>query len=127
MINHKTKKMKLKDFKQHIESFPDGTNFKFGISKPFAWRGIYAEVAFEMLEQPMTKEEILANIELAYTEIFDGYKGGKNCYYDDTDINFESDYGSYTDGGYVSSWIAKIEQKEEYQSQEDRLVKLAFN
>jgi hypothetical protein len=51
--------MNLKDFKQHIESFPDGTEFKFGISEPFSWRGVYAEVAFEMLEQPMLKEEIL--------------------------------------------------------------------
>lgn len=119
--------MELKDFKQHIESFPDGKKFDFGISQPFSWRGVYAEVAFEMLEQPMTKEEILANIELAYTETFYGYKGGEYRYHDHTDIHFETDYGSWSDGGYVSCWIAKIEGKEKYQSQEDRLVKLAFS
>ena len=119
--------MELKDFKQHIESFPNGTKFEFGISQPFSWRGAYAEVAFEMIEQPMTKEEILANIELAYTETFYGYKGGEYRYNDHTDIHFETDCGSWTDGRYVSRWIAKIEDKEHYQSQEDRLVKLAFS
>ena len=119
--------MQLLDFKQHISSFPNGTQFNFGISQPFSWRGVYAEVAFEMLEQPMTKEEILANIELAYTETFRGYKGGEYRYSDHTDIHFETDRGSWTDGDYVSRWIDKFEVKEEYQSQEDRLVKLAFS
>ena len=118
--------MTLKEFKTHIESFPSGTEFNFGISKPFSWRGIYADVAFEMLEEPMTREEILANIELAYTETFRGYKGGVYEYDDHTDIHFEYNYGSWSDGDYVSRWIAKIEQKEEYKSQEERLVKLAF-
>lgn len=119
--------MKLKIFKKHIESFPNGTKFEFGISKPFSWRGVYSEVAFEMLHQPMTKEEILANIELAYTETFRGYKGGEYRYDHYTDIHFESDCGSWTDGDYASRWIAKIEEKKEYQSQEDRLVRLAFS
>lgn len=118
--------MKLKDFKQHIESFHKETIFDFGISQPFSWRGVYSEVAFEMLEQPMTKEEILANIELAYTETFEGYKGGEFRYNDHTDIHFETDCGSWTDGGYTSRWIAKFENKQAYLSQEERLVKLAF-
>lgn len=119
--------MKLKDFKKHIESFSNGTKFNFGISQPFSWRFTYKEVAFEMLERPMTKEEILSNIELAYTERFYGYKGGEYEYDDYTDIHFEKSYASWSEGDYVSSWIAKIEEKEQYQSQEERLVKLAFS
>ena len=119
--------MKLKEFKQHIESFPKGTNFNFSVSKPFSWRGVYAEVAFEMSSHPMAREEVLATIELAYTETFYGYKGGEYRYNDDTDIHFEYDSGSWTDGGYVSNWISKIEEKDAYQSQEERLVKLAFS
>lgn len=119
--------MNVSKFKNHIESFPDGKQFKFGISQPFSWRGSYDEVAFSILEQPMTKEEILAKIELAYTETFKGYKGGQYKYNDHTDIHFENDYGSYTDGGYVFRWIVKIEEeKEGYQSQEDKLIKIAF-
>jgi hypothetical protein len=119
--------MNLKQFKQHIESFPQGTQFDFGISEPFSWRGVYAEVAFNMLEQPMTKEEILSNIELAYTDTFYGHKGGEYEYGDHTDIHFEEDRSSWTDGGYVSRWISRIEEKEAYLSQEERLVKMAFS
>lgn len=120
--------MKLKDFKQHIESFTNGTQFKFGITNPFSWRGSYDEVAFSIVESPMSKEDILANINLAYTETFYGYKGGKYKYQDYTTVNFEEEGSrNYSDGRYVAQMIAKIEEKEEYQSQEDRLVKLAFS
>ncbi len=120
--------MTLKDFKQHISSFPNGTQFNFGITNPFSWRGSYDEVAFSIVESPMSKEDILANIELAYTETFYGYKGGEYKYQDYTTVNFEEE-GSchYSAGRYVAQMIAKIEEKDEYQSQEDRLVKLAFS
>lgn len=39
----------------------------------------------------MTREEILANIELAYTETFFGYNGGKYQYNDYATVNFEED------------------------------------
>lgn len=120
--------MELKDFKQHISGFPNGTQFNFGITKPFSWRGRYDEVAFSIVESPMSKEDILANIELAYTETFYGYKGGEYEYNDYTTVNFEEEGSrNYSDGRYVAQMIAKIEEKEEYQSQEDRLVKLAFS
>lgn len=118
--------MDLGEFKKHIKSFAKGTKFNFGISEPFSWRGVYAEVAFSIIELPMTREEILVNIELAYTGKFYGYKGGEYKYSDYTSIHFEDFISSYTDGSYVSEWIAKIEQKEAYKSQEERLVKTMF-
>ena len=119
--------MELKDFKQHILNFPKGTEFNYGISKPFSWRGSYDEVAFSIVESPMTREEILANIELAYTETFYGYKGGGYQYCDYTNVNFEEEGSrNYSDGRYTAQMIAKIENNEEYRSQEERLVKLAF-
>ena len=119
--------MNLGQFEQHIKSFPEGTIFKYGISEPFSWRGVYAEVAFQMLEESMTREQILERIQEAYNGIFVGYKGGEYRYCETTDVNFECDYGRYTDGGYTSQWIAKLEETEPYQSQEERLVKLAFS
>ncbi len=120
--------MAFKDFKKHISGFPNGTQFNFGITKPFSWRGSYDEVAFSIVESPMSKEDILANIELAYTETFYGYKGGEYKYDDYTTVNFEEEGSrNYSAGRYVAQIIAKIEQKEEYRSQEDRLVKLAFS
>lgn len=119
--------MNLKEFKNYIEKAETGKEFDFGISSPFSWRGSYNEVAFEILELPMTREEILANIEKAYQEIFCGYKGGEYTYGDYTPVNFEEDTGSYTDGDYCAKMIAKIEGGETYESQEIRLVKLAFS
>jgi hypothetical protein len=119
--------MELKKFKQHIESFPKGTKFSYGISKPFSWRGSYDEVAFSIVENEMSKEDILKNIELAYNETFYGYKGGEYKYNDYTNMNFEEEgSGNYSNGSYVAEMIGRIENSETYQSQEERLVKLAF-
>lgn len=119
--------MTLLDFKNYISEFPKETIFNYGISEPFSWRGSYSEVAFQFLEESMSAEKILQNINLAYEGTFYGYKGGDYTYYDYTEVNFESNYGSWTDGGYVSAKIAEIEKTESYSSQEDRLVKLAFS
>lgn len=75
----------------------------------------------------MTREEILAKIEKAYSETFYGYKGGEFTFDDYTPVNFEEDTSRYTDGGYCAEWIAKIEGSEMRQSQEERLVKLIFS
>ncbi len=120
--------MELKQFKDYISNFPEGKQFTYGISKPFSWRGSYDEVAFSMLEFSMTKEEILKNIELAYTETFIGYTGGEYRYNDWTNVNFEDeDSKYYSDGCYTAEWINKIEDEGLFLSQEERLVKLAFN
>jgi len=120
--------MNIQELKQHISGFPEGTKFNYGLSKPFSWRGSYNEVAFAIIEAPMTKEEILSNIEIAYNETFFGYKGGEYRYDDYTDINFE-EQGSrnYSSGGYTSEMIAKIEESESFLTQEERLVKIAFS
>jgi len=119
--------MELKDFKQHISNFPKGTIFPHGITQPFSWRGSYDEVAFSIVETPSTREDILANIELAYTETFYGYKGGEYQYGDHTDVNFEEEGSrNYSDGRYTAEMIAKIEGTSIHKSNEDRLVNLAF-
>ena len=120
--------MELKEFKEFIENTPHGTTFDYGISEPFSWRGSYSEVAFEFLEyNPMSREDILVNIEKAYKGTFNGWKGGEFTYDDNTDVNFEYDNGSWTDGGYCKTLIANIECNVEYESDEMKLVKLAFN
>lgn len=118
--------MNLKEFKAYIESFPKGTEFNYGISEPFVWRGIYREVAFEILEEKTTKENILKNINLAYTGVFTAYKGGEYTYNDYTEVHFEEDYSSWTDGRYVANWISKIENDKTYSDNEERFVKKAF-
>jgi len=119
--------MELKEFKQQIEQAEKGKIFNYGISEPFSWRGRYDEVTFKILEYPMTREEILEKIKMAHTGVFYGYKGGEFTYDDCTEVHFEEDESSYTDGGYCARMIAKIEGGKVYKSQEARLVKLAFS
>lgn len=119
--------MELKEFKDYIENTEKGKQFNYGISEPFSWRGSYNEVAFKILRQPMTREEILANIEKAYEGTFYGYKGGKYTYQNYTKVHFEENISSYTNGGYCARMIAEIEGGEVYETQEKRLVKLAFS
>lgn len=118
--------MNLEEFKHHIESIEEGVSFNYGISEPFSWRGSYDEVAFEIVEQPMSREEILENIQKAFTETFYGYKGGQYTYCENTPVNFEEDTFKWSDGGYCSKIIAKIEGNKPYKSQEFRLANIAF-
>lgn len=117
--------MDLITFKRHIEHKPN-TEFKYGISKPFSWRGAYDEVAFQIIDAPMKKEDVLKNIELAYSQTFVGYKGGVYRYSDWTPVRFEEGNGNYSDGKYTANIISQIEGGNIYESQEHRLVCLAF-
>lgn len=119
--------MILEQFKNHIESFPEGTMFKFGISEPFSWRGSYCEVAFAIIKAPMTRERVLERIEEAYTNTFEGYKGGSYTYDNETKVNFEEDYSCWSDDKYVLNMIAEIEGSEYVSSLQEKLVKSIFN
>lgn len=116
--------MNLEEFKDYVKSFAPGKMFDYGISEPFSWRGSYDEVAFDVLTNPMSREEILRRIEMAYTQEFHGYKGGEYRYRDYTPIHFEENVGRYTDGKYCAEWIARLEDSIPYNCQEERLVKL---
>lgn len=118
--------MTLKELKDYIESFENERVFDFGLSEPFSWRGSYDEVAFAVLEEKMTKEELLMYIDLAYTTIHYGYKGGEYRYADFTPVNFEADYGMYTGGGYCKRWIEKIKDEKIPFDRETELVELIF-
>lgn len=117
--------MILKEFKDYISQIPENTEFEYGVSEPFSWRGSYDEVAFNIVKQPMSREAILINIELAYSGTFYGYKGGEYEYNDYTPVSFEEDRSCYTDGMYCSKWIEKLGEKIE-PSPEMELVKRAF-
>lgn len=118
--------MNLKELKSYFESFEDDYVFDWSLSDPFSWRGAYDEVAFAVLKQPSTKESNLQKIKKAYTETFFGYKGGEYDYNNYTPVNFEQDTSCWTDGRYVQYKIAEIENSNLYESEEHRLISLAF-
>ena len=118
--------MTLLEFKELVEKTQNEV-LKYGISEPFSWRGSYDEVAFEVIKEETKKEDVLANIKKAYEGTFYGYKGGEYKYEDYTDVNFEYDTSSYTNGGYCANIIAEIEDTIPYKSEEHRLATLAFS
>ena len=119
--------MNLQEFKQHIESFPAVTVFKNGISEPFSWRGSYDEVAFSILFEEMTREEVLKRIYKALNEKFLGWKGGDFYYNGGTPVNFEKENRSYSDGDYRDEMICLLGTCEIIESNEMKLAKLAFS
>lgn len=118
--------MNLRQFKKKIESLEKGKVLQYSISEPFSWRGSYDQVCFAFIMAPSSREEILAKIEKAYTETFEGYKGGEYRYNDRTLVNFEDNHSSWSDGRYCKEKIEEITQEEQYQSQEMKLITLAF-
>lgn len=118
--------MNLKELKSHFLSFPEGTIFKFGLSEPFSWRRVYAEVAFDVIKEETTREEILENIEGAYTKRFYGHKGGIYTYSDYTDIHFEKSSSDYTDGTYRLELLRSVNQDRVFGSPEEQLVETLF-
>lgn len=118
--------MTLGELKNHFEQMENGKVLNFKLSNPFSWRGIYAECAFDVLKETSTKEENLEQIEEALTEEFEGWKGGEFRYNLDTEVHFESETSSYTDGGYARELVAEIKGEKPYDSIEQELVELAF-
>lgn len=118
--------MELGKLKNHFEQMESGKLLDYKLSKPFSWRGVYAECAFEILKESSTREENLEQIEKALTESFYGYKGGEYRYNINTDVHFETDSGSWTDGGYSRRLIEEIKEEKQYYSVEEELVNLIF-
>lgn len=116
--------MELKQFKDYIYEFPQGTKFDYGISEPFCMGGDPTDVAFTMLIVPMTREDILSRIDLAYNQTFTSSKGKEYQYNDFSDVRFESGPMVWSHGWYVDEWISRLEKK--YDTNEEKLIKLAF-
>lgn len=118
--------MTLGELKTFIENQEKQT-FDFGLSLPFPWRGSYAEVAFSILKEQTSKVDLLKSVDDALSGRFRSYKG-RNFNYDlQTDVNFEMDYSAYSDGEYCRRLISEIEDSEPYDTEEQKLVKLAFS
>ena len=124
LLHYKT--MTLKEFEDYLLQFPPEHKFERGISYPFSWRGIYAEVAFEIINETMTVCEIINRIKTAKLGSYTGWKGGEYSYDDNTPIHFETDTSSYSDERYARQVIQQIEGLSPYKDIEEHLVNVAF-
>ena len=96
--------MTIKELYDNIKSYPNDT-MDFCIENVFTWRGFYQDAACEISTRNVSKQYNLKQLEKLTSETFSGWKGGEFSYDEYTTINFESDYGSYTNGNYILSFI----------------------
>ena len=76
---------------QYLKEYFENTETpKFYLVDVFSWRGIYEDVAFVPSKEG-SKEESLKLMDLALSEIFEGWKGGEYAYNESTDVHFETE------------------------------------
>ena len=98
-------------FYDKIKSYPQDT-MDFRITDVFSWRGAYAEPCCSLSTEQTTKQENLDMLRRLINEPFLGWKGGEYTYTFDDNMNFECDYGVYSDGEYLMSFIKRNENSE---------------
>lgn len=82
-----------------------GDTMDFCIEDVFSWRGVYSEPACTISTNNTTKEHNLYMLGLLITEPFYGWKGGTYTYTEYSDIHFEEDAGSWSDGKFLNRFL----------------------
>lgn len=99
--------MKLKNLIEILEKFPADMRVAQGFGNPHSWRGVYAELAFEPVDDT-TVGEMLSEARSAVGQIYTGWKGGEFLMTLETSVNI--DYvGSWSDGAHdhrLYAWMA---------------------
>lgn len=98
--------MTIKELYNKINSWPEDI-MDFCITDVFSWRGVYAEPACSLACIPTLKQDNLDMLNRLVYEVFDGWKGGEFRYCPTDTINFECDCGSYSDGKYLTGFLAR--------------------
>ena len=89
-----------------INSWPEDT-MNFRIIDVFSWRGVYAEAAAEISTETTLKAHNIVMLRNAISSSHCGWKGGTFEYDFNTNIHFECDPGSWTDGKYIKNFLKK--------------------
>jgi len=95
--------MTIQELTNRISSL--GNTMDFCIEDVFSWRGSYNEPACTISTNNTTKEHNLYMLGLLTTETFFGWKGGEYTYRAYSDIHFEEDAGSWSDGKFINSFL----------------------
>ena len=98
--------MTIGDLYKKIKNWPEDT-MNFRIIDVFSWRGIYAEAAAEISTERTLKQDNLKMLDDAIKFTHEGWKGGEFEYDFSTEIHFECDYGSYSNGQYLNNFLLR--------------------
>jgi hypothetical protein len=98
--------MNLGEYISYLETKDLDTAVKLGLGNPHSWRGIYAELAFEPVENTTVGkmlEEAKSVIGITYT----GWKGGDYMMSLETKVNIEYE-GCYSDGNTAMKMLLDL-------------------
>lgn len=99
--------MKLKNLIEMLEKFPADMRVSQGFGNPHSWRGVYAELAFEPVDDT-TVGEMLSEARSAVWATYTGWKGGEFLMGPETPVNIDYE-GKWSDGAHdhrLYAWMA---------------------
>jgi hypothetical protein len=99
--------MTLQDLIDGLKKLNPATIAPRGFHNPHSWRGVYAELAFEPTEGPVTVGEMLATAESALGQTYEGWKGGDFTMNGHTDVHIDYE-GQYGGADVMELWFAAL-------------------
>lgn len=106
--------MTVYELKRNIESL--GNTMNFCIEDVFSWRGFYAEPACSISSRNTSKKHNLKMLNRILTETFYGWKGGEYNYDINSEIHFECEWSSWSNGKYIDKFLSMNENNEDVKS-----------
>lgn len=79
--------MNLEQLRVFLDQFPDDRKCSLGFQNPHSYRGYYDEVAFEYAIN-VTVGDMKKSVSRAFSETFQGWKGGDYEYGGNTPVHF---------------------------------------
>jgi len=99
--------MELQEYIALLEQHPREKRLAKGLGNPHSWRGVYAELAFEVVEDT-TVGEMLDCAEDSVGKTFEGWKGGDFKMCETTEIHIELEEGAYSDSATLMNWFFEL-------------------
>ena len=99
--------MELQEYIAILEQYPRDKALPKGLGAPHSWRGVYQELAFEVVEDT-TVGEMLDCAEECIGKTFQGWKGGDFTMRETTEIHIELEEGAYSDSATLMKWFFEL-------------------
>lgn len=96
-----------------LEKAPQDKPIKKGFGNPHSWRGVYSELAFEVVEDTTVGEMLEAAIS-ADGETYSGWKGGEYTMGLSTEVHIEREEGCYSDNETLWTLFLELLLEVEY-------------
>jgi len=99
--------MELQEYIAILENYPREKRLPKGLGNPHSWRGVYAELAFEVVEDTTIGEMIDCAVD-SIGKTFSGWKGGDYIMHETTEIHVETEEGAYSENTTLMRWFFEL-------------------